>query len=72
MVLDVVVGPAREQLCDFGPLVAHVLVELDDLLVFLLGPLVLFNVRVQVVVPPNNNQVAYRSRHCLPILPGRA
>jgi len=52
VVLDVVVRAAGQQLSDLRPLAPHVLVQLYYLRVLLLCPLVLFNVRVQMVVPP--------------------
>lgn len=44
-------SPAREQLGDFGPAVAQLLVRLVDNAVLLLGPRRLLHLRVEVVVP---------------------
>lgn len=44
-------SPAGEQLCDFGPAVAQLLVRLVDDAVLLLSPRGLLHLRVQVVVP---------------------
>lgn len=51
MVLDVVVGAAREFLRDLRPAVPVGLVQLQDEHVLLPGPLVLLDVGIQVVVP---------------------
>jgi len=56
VVLYVVVRSPGKQLGDLRPLVSHVLVQLNNFLVFFFSPLVLLNIRVQVVVPPNSNQ----------------
>lgn len=52
MVLDIVVSATWEELGDLGPLIAELIVELDDLAVLLISPLVLLDVGVEVVVPP--------------------
>lgn len=51
MVLNVVISAPRQVLGYLRPSVAQFLMSLDDEHIFLLGPLVLFDVRVQVVVP---------------------
>ena len=51
MVLNVVISASRQVLCDLRPSVAQFLMSLDDEHIFLLRPLVLLDVRVQVVVP---------------------
>lgn len=76
MIFNVVVSATGEVLGDLRPSVAQLLVSLNDEHVLLLGPLVLLDVRVQVIVPPfycvRYELSSYLSRHCLPILPGRA
>lgn len=47
-----VVSSSWEELCYLGPLVTVYLVGLDDCLVLFFSPLVLFDVGVQVVMPP--------------------
>lgn len=47
-----VISAAREELGDLGPAIAVDLLGLDDLDVLLPRPLILLDVRVQVVVPP--------------------
>ena len=51
MVLNVVISAPRKVLGDLRPSVAQFLMSLDDEHIFLLRPLVLLDVRVQVVVP---------------------
>jgi hypothetical protein len=51
VVLNVVVSAPRQVLGDLRPSVAQFLMSLDDEHIFLLSPLVLLDVRVQVVVP---------------------
>ena len=51
MVLNVVISAPRQVLGDLRPSVAQFLMSLDDEHIFLLRPLVLLDVRVQVVVP---------------------
>ena len=51
VVLNVVVCPARKELRDFRPSITKFSVSFDDKLIFFLSPLVLLDVRVQVVVP---------------------
>ena len=51
VVLDGVVGPPRQQLGDFRPLVAEDLVRLVDDRVLVLRPGALLDLRVEVVVP---------------------
>lgn len=51
MVLYVVIGAPGEFLGDLRPAIAVDLVQLQDHQIFLPGPLVLLDVRVQVVVP---------------------
>jgi len=46
VVLDVVVRAAGEQLGDLRPAIAHLLVSLNDHQVFILSPLVLFDIRI--------------------------
>jgi hypothetical protein len=79
VVLDVIVGPTWQVLCDLRPSIAQFPVCLDNHQVLFVSPLVLLNVRVQVIVPPmyishemSVRSIIYLSLHCLPILPGRA
>ena len=51
MVLNVVVSAPRQVFGDLRPSIAQFLMSLDDEHIFLLSPLVLLDVRVQVVVP---------------------
>lgn len=51
MVLNVVISASRQVLCNLRPSVAQFLMSLDNEHIFLLRPLVLLYVRVQVVVP---------------------
>ena len=51
-VFDGVVGPSRESLCDFAPAVAVLLMHGKDQSVFLLRPLLLPDVGIQMIVPP--------------------
>lgn len=60
-----IVGPARKIPRDLTPLVSEVGVPLDNGLVFLKGPLVLFDVRVEVVVPPFATLLANSPRKSL-------
>lgn len=50
-VFDVIVRAARQELCNLAPFVSVLLVRLNNCSVLLGSPLVLFDVRVQVVVP---------------------
>eukprot|EP00302_Diacronema_sp_CCMP2436_P001073 CAMPEP_0179842296 /NCGR_PEP_ID=MMETSP0982-20121206/3044_1 /TAXON_ID=483367 /ORGANISM="non described non described, Strain CCMP 2436" /LENGTH=147 /DNA_ID=CAMNT_0021726545 /DNA_START=763 /DNA_END=1206 /DNA_ORIENTATION=+ len=52
VVLNRVISAARQQLCDLGPLVAQAPVPLEQDRVLFKGPPVLFDVVVQLVVPP--------------------
>jgi hypothetical protein len=52
--------PARKHLGDLGPLVANVLVALENDIVLLSGPRILTDVWVQMVVPPTVHQNAVR------------
>ena len=51
MVFDVIVGATLEVLSNLRPSVTVLNVKVKDFLVFFLRPLVLFNVRIQVVMP---------------------
>lgn len=51
VVLDTVVAAPRQLLCDFSPLVAHLLVQVKDDPLFIDTDRVLHNLRVQVVMP---------------------
>jgi len=51
-IFNVVVRAPRQILCNLGPLVTELLVPPDDCSVFLKGPLVFLDIRIQVVVPP--------------------
>ena len=51
VVLDVVVRAALEVLGDFRPSVAVLHMKVEDFLIFFFRPLVLFDVRIQVVMP---------------------
>jgi len=52
VILYVIVSPPRQQFRNLGPLTAHVLVQLYYLRVLLFRPFVLFNVGVEMIVPP--------------------
>jgi hypothetical protein len=54
MILDVIVCSPGEILGDLGPAIAELLVGLNDKHVFILSPLVLLDIRVQVIVPSIN------------------
>lgn len=51
VVLDTVVATPRQLLCDFSPLVAHLLVQVEDDPLFIDTDRILHNLRVQVVMP---------------------
>ncbi len=70
VVLDRVVRFRRDLLGDEGPLVADLVVELDEHQFFLDGPVHLGRVRVDVVLIPDSNKV-YLSRHCLALFRDR-
>lgn len=62
MILDGVVGPAREDLGDLGPLVAVHAVGSHEHVLFGLRPRVFLDGRVQLVVPSetrNEQRVSY-------------
>ena len=52
VVLDGVVRSAWDQLCDFCPLVAPLLVGIEDDSVLLVSPGCFLDLRVEVIVPP--------------------
>jgi hypothetical protein len=52
MILDVIVGPAWEKFRDLRPPIPQLLVSFYDEHIFLLSPLVLFDIWIQVIVPP--------------------
>ena len=52
MILDRVVGPARQQLRDLGPTATELHVRLEDDHVLFFGPRVLPDLWVEVVKPP--------------------
>lgn len=54
VVFDVVVGPAREELCDFRPPVSKLLVGFYDEIVFLLGPFIFLDIGIEMIVPSIN------------------
>ena len=54
MVLDVIICAAGEVLGDLGPAVTIDFVELKNSLVFLVSPLNLFNVWIEMIVPSKN------------------
>ena len=74
MVLNRVVCSAGHELGNLSPLVSDALVRLDDQTVFLVGPLLAVDSRIQVVMPPARFTLKYvypyLSRHCLPMRPG--
>ena len=51
IILDAVVAATRQLLCDFSPLVAHLLVQVKDDSLFVATDRVLHNLGVQVVMP---------------------
>ena len=51
MILDVIVSAPRKKFRNLRPSISQLLVGLYDEHIFLLCPLVLFNIRIQVVVP---------------------
>ena len=57
MVLDVVISPARKISGDLGPPIAKFPVSINDQPIFLFSPLVLFDVRIQMIVPPKINYI---------------
>lgn len=73
MIFDVIVCSSWQELGDLRPTVAQLLVGFNDQVILLLRPLILLDVRVQVVVPSNKHEkvMKYLSLHCFPILPGR-
>ena len=52
MVLDMIVSSPGKMLCDLGPAVSILLVQNEYSLVFLVGPLVLLDIWVEMIVPP--------------------
>lgn len=52
MVLDGVVRTSRKPLCHFRPTAAHCSVTLEDQSVFFLGPRILVDAGIEMVVPP--------------------
>lgn len=57
VVLDVVVCASWQELRDFGPSVAELLVRLNDQHVFLLGPLVLLDIRIEMIMPSMQEKI---------------
>lgn len=53
MIFDIVVSPTGQVLSDFRPLISKLIVQLNDFPILLIGPFVLFDLRVQVIVPPS-------------------
>jgi hypothetical protein len=51
MVLYVIVCPAWQHLCYFGPSVAPLAMQIYNLEIFFICPLILFDARIQVIVP---------------------
>jgi hypothetical protein len=51
MIFNVIVSAARKIFGDLGPPVPQFLVSLNDKHIFLLSPLVLFDVRIEMIVP---------------------
>lgn len=51
-----IVGSAGEVLGDLGPTVPILIVKNEDHLVFLVGPLVLLDVWVEMIVPPSRQR----------------
>ena len=57
VVLNMVVGSAFEVLGDLRPAVAVDFMVLEDLVVLLEGPLHLLDVRIEMVVPPEQGEI---------------
>jgi hypothetical protein len=53
VIFNVVVSPTRKQLCNLRPSVSQFLVQLYYQNILVIGPLILFDVWVQMVVPSN-------------------
>jgi hypothetical protein len=71
-ILDLVLRPARKVLADLRPLAADLAVQFQDLMVFLLAPLLLLYAGVQLVDEPLSDLLAIlRAQHLgeeLPVL----
>ena len=52
VILNVVISAAWQKLSDLGPLVAKIVVQLNNFSVLIICPLVFLDIRVQVIVPP--------------------
>jgi hypothetical protein len=50
-IFDVVVCSSRQKFCDLAPFVSVLFVSLNDGSIFVTGPFVFLDVRIQVVVP---------------------
>lgn len=66
MVLDVVIRPSLEDLGDFRPLVAILLMRLKHDFLLFGSPFILLDFGVEVIVPSSYLH-PYRSLHCLPV-----
>lgn len=66
MVLDVVISSAREIPSNLGPSVTKFPVRINDKTIFFFGPLVLFDVRIQMIVPSKIKYI-YPVRCYLPL-----
>lgn len=62
MIFYLVVGAALQEGGDPGPFIPVKVVGLQQYAVLLLGPLILFDIRVQVVVPPLSALLAHPPR----------
>lgn len=58
-IFNVIVSPARQELCNFRPFISKLLVKSDNGYVLLRSPFILLNVRVQVIVPPFATLLSY-------------
>lgn len=64
-IFNVVISSARQKFRNFRPFVSVLLVCLDYSSIFLVGPFVFLDIRIQMVVPPFPTLLANSSWECL-------
>jgi hypothetical protein len=64
-IFNVIIRSSWEVFGDLGPFISKFLVRLNNGSIFLLGPLILLDVGVQMIVPPLPALLAYPARKCL-------
>ena len=53
MILDGIVGSSVEMPCYFGPFIAEMMVENEEAEIFVVGPGILVDCWIEMIVPPN-------------------